>query len=364
MSRHRFATAFAAGSDWMLTLDQALRQLPRIRTAGANLGFIYLSDQFADYLPMMLTRLREATGVAHWVGATGVGVMGDRGAEMDSPAVALMLGQFAPDSFHVFSGRTPLPRSFAAYGAVIHADPRTPDMGELVQDMAARVRGATLAGGMASARATSWQVADIALTGGLSGVAFDSRVRLLTGVSQGCIPLRGSWRVTRANDNLIETIDGRPALEVFREAIGPAQGADLRHAIRNIQVGLASSAEDRRLFAVRYIVAADVRTGRIAINDNLSAGQHLVFVRQDEESARDDLASMLRELRDACPSEPRGAIYVSCLGRGGALFERDDSEIEMIAEVFGDLPLAGFFASGEIVGQRVLGYTGALTLIL
>lgn len=364
MSRARFASAFAAGSDWSSVLEQALRQLPRIRTAGANLGFLYLSDQFNDYIAPILSRLREATGVEHWVGASGVGVIGDRGAEMDNPAISIMLGQFPADSFRVFSGRSPLPRDFAAYGALIHADPRTPDMGELVQDMATRVRAATLVGGMASARDTAWQIADAPLTGGLSGAAFDSRVRLLTGVSQSCVALPGSWRVTEANDNLIDKIDGRPALDIFREAIGPARGADLRHAIRNVQVGLTSGPEDRRLFAVRYIVAADVRTGRIAINDNLTAGQHLVFVQQDEHSAREDLHNMLVELREACPSEPRGALYVSCLGRGGAMFERDQTEIEMIAEVFGDLPLAGFFAAGEIVGARVLGYTGALTLIL
>ncbi|HEX5127333.1 MAG TPA: FIST N-terminal domain-containing protein [Rhodocyclaceae bacterium] len=364
MSSHRFASAFAVAGDWERALDQALRQLPRLQLADANLGFVYFSDQFSGAINNILARLRRATGVQDWVGSSTVGVLADRGAALDAPGISLMLCSFPAGSFRVFSGRKPLPRDFGAYGAVVHADPHTPDMSDLVQDMASKIRADGLSGGLASARGTAWQVAGDALTGGLSGAAFDKQVRLITGVSQGCEPLPNSWRITRARDNQIEAINGRPALEVFREAIGSSLGTDLRRAVRHVSVGLTDTAEDRRLFAVRRIVGVDVQTGRLAINDNIAPGQHMLFVRQDERSARDDLANMLNELQDACPGQPRGAIYVSCLGRGGALFERDETEIEMIADVFGDMPLAGFFAAGEIVGSRLFGFTGALTLFM
>lgn len=364
MSLPPFHAAYAAGSDWSSALEHALRQLPAGAGAQSNLGIVYFSDQFSSAADALLARLRRATGVHEWIGASAVGVLGNAGAALDAGGISLMLAQLPADSFRVFSGRRPVPRDFQPWAAIVHGDPHTADMAELVQDMTSKLRGETLAGGLASARATALQVAGVVLSGGMSGAVFNEEVQFVTGVSQGCVPLPGHWRVTRSRDNLIESIDARSALEVFRQAAGPALGADLRRAVRNVQVGLTDGPEDRRLFAVRRIVGVDVRGGKLALADNIEQGQHILFVRQDDDSARDDLGHMLEELRDACPSPPRGGIYVSCLARGGALFERDETEIEMIADVFGDMPLTGFFSAGEIVGNRLFGMTGALTLFL
>jgi small ligand-binding sensory domain FIST len=36
----------------------------------------------------------------------------------------------------------------------------------------------------------------------------------------------------------------------------------------------------------------------------------------------------------------------------------------MIQDVFGDIPLVGFFCNGEISHNRLYGYTGVLTLFI
>lgn len=362
MNSPRFASAWASAAGWEDALHCVLHDLPRVPQA--NLGFLYVSDHFAFALDAILARLRQQTGVLEWVGATGVGVIGTQGAALDAPGISVMLGAFPLDSFRIFSGRHPLPRDFIPYAALVHGDPLTPDMSELVQDMAFKIRGGRIAGGLASARQQAFQIADEALSGGLSGVAFNEQIQTLTGVSQGCLPLHGSWQVTKAHDNLIEQINSRPAIEVFREAAGPELGADLRRAASALLIGLTDDDTDRRQFTARRIVALDVRTGRIAINDSISKGQNLVFLKRDESAAKTDLARMLQELKEACPHPPKGAIYVNCASRGGIMFERDDSELAMIRDVFGPLPLAGFFAAGEIAGDHLFGQTGTLTLFL
>ncbi|MDQ7989846.1 MAG: FIST C-terminal domain-containing protein [Candidatus Dactylopiibacterium sp.] len=362
MNSPRFASAWASASGWEDALQGALASLPRLPQA--NLGFIYVSDHFSFALESILARLRQHTGVQEWVGATAVGVLGREGAALDAPALSLMLGAFPLDSFRVFSGRKPLPRDFSAYAALVHGDPQTPDMSELVADMSHKIRGGGLAGGLASARQQAWHVAAAPLTGGLSGVAFNDRIQVLTGVSQGCLPLPGSWHITDAQDTLIERIDGRPATEVFREAAGPVLGADLRRAVSMLLVGLTDDDKDRRQFAARRIVALDVRTGRLAINDSVNRGQSLLFLKRDADAARRDLLQMLHDLREACPRPPAGGLYISCASRGGILFDSDEDEVEMIREVFGDIPLAGFFAAGEIAGSRLFGQTGTLTLFV
>lgn len=362
MNPPRFASAWASTSGWEDALQSILASLPRLPQA--NLGFLYVSDHFAFALDTLLNRLRQHTGVQEWVGATGVGVLGREGATLDAPGLSVMLGAFPLDSFRVFSGRKPLPREFAAYAALVHGDPLTPDMSELVSDMSNKIRGGSLAGGLASARHQAWHIAEIPLTGGLSGVAFNDGVQTLTGVSQGCLPLPGSWHVTAAQDTLIERIDGRPAAEVFREAAGPTLGADLRRAVNTLLIGLTDDDQDRRQFAARRIVALDIRSGKLAINESINQGQSLVFLKRDETAAREDLLQMLHDLRDACPRPPSGGIYVSCASRGGIMFDSDEAEIDMIRDVFGNIPLAGFFAAGEIAGSRLFGQTGTLTLFV
>jgi len=361
MNSPRFVSASHTSADWESALQQLITKLPRL--AQANLGFVYVSDEHAHGLETILRRLKQHTGVQEWVGATGVGIIG-HDASYGEPGISVLLGAFAPESFRIFSGRRPLPRDFVPYSAFVHCDPLTPDMAELVSDMAQKIRGGRLAGGVASAKATAWHIAEECLTGGLSGVAFGQDIQLITGISQGCAPLPGNRRITQAQDSLIERIDGRPAVDVFREAAGPELAADLRRAASTLMVGLTEDDHDRRLYSVRRIVALDLRSNRIAINSSVENGQNFIFVKRDGESARQDLVRMLDELRLACPHPPKGALYVSCASRGGVMFNANDTELSVIREVFGDIPLAGFHAAGEIAGDHLFGYTGTLTLFL
>ena len=58
----------------------------------------------------------------------------------------------------------------------------------------------------------------------------------------------------------------------------------------------------------------------------------------------------------------RGAIYVSCAGRGGPHFGGPSAELKIIQHALGDVPLVGFFAGGEIARHHLYGYTGVLTV--
>ena len=62
------------------------------------------------------------------------------------------------------------------------------------------------------------------------------------------------------------------------------------------------------------------------------------------------------------PVGARGALYVSCSGRGGPHFGGPNAELDLIRHALGEIPLVGFFAGGEIAGQQLLGYTGVLTV--
>lgn len=70
---------------------------------------------------------------------------------------------------------------------------------------------------------------------------------------------------------------------------------------------------------------------------------------------------MLEDLKQRC-AQPKGGLYISCLARGRNLFGDGSAELRLIQETLGDVPLAGFFANGEICHDRLYGYTGVLSL--
>lgn len=365
MNTPSLAGSLAFAPDWPGALDAALDQLAL--PPEANLGFVYFSEHFTPAAPAILDALRSRTGIADWSGCVGVGLCGTGDARMDEPGLSLLCGAFPRDSFRVFSGRAPLralPDGSEPYFAVVHGDPRTPDMSELVADMAAKVSSGFITGGMASARGETVQIANDVLSGGLSGVAFSEAVSIATRLSQGCTPLTGRMQITEAEENIVARLDGRPALDVYREQCQAAGLPDLRRAVNTLLVGLPSRGRDDGDYIARSVVGIDPRNGLLAINEPVEAGQDLLFLRRDGEAAAADLERMLEELSLDLPRPPQGGLYFTCAGRGGAMFDRDATELLRIRDVLGDIPLAGFFCAGEVSHARLYGFTGVLTLFL
>jgi small ligand-binding sensory domain FIST len=209
-----------------------------------HLGFIYVTDLLAEDLPQILDRLRARTGIADWIGTTGIGIAANggtpdlpvSGAAMETaeyynvPAMAVMLADWPRDAYRLLAPMTDgsqaaLDRHAAWIKArqpglgVIHADPHQPGLPARI-DLLAAASGAFLVGGLSSSRGAAPQVAGELGEDGLSGLLLDSGITVLAGLSQGCSPIGPLHRVTEADRNIIMSIDGRPALEVMKEEIG------------------------------------------------------------------------------------------------------------------------------------------------
>lgn len=354
-----FASGIGFADDWREAADACLARAGEVDDA--NLGFLYISDHFAGNARAILTRVQEATGIEHWVGSVGLGICGDGQAALDRPGIALMIGHFAPHSFHVFSGRQPLRASDEAYFAVVHGDANTPDMSELVIDMSSKVSSGFVTGGLSSSRGRSLQIADGVISGGISGVAFSPDVQVSTRLTQGCVPLPGRHTITKSDDNVIATLDGRPALEVYLDAAG-ASADDVQRVAHEYLVGLLVPGRESHDYAVRHVIGIGPESGVLAINEQVSAGQSLLICRRDKRAALTDMKDMLDALKASLYAPPRAALYFSCLARGHNSFDSDSTEVELIRAAFGDIPLAGFFCNGEISHDRLYAYTGVLTL--
>src|SRR5438270_9724863 len=129
---------------------------------GANLGILYLSEPAAPAFPELVRALAERTGIRSWVGGVGLEVCSAEEEIFDEPAAVAMTAALPSDSFRVFSATddpgSELPRRHAAWIetsqpalALVHADPRCPDLAKAAIDLAA-ASGAFLVGGLVSHR--------------------------------------------------------------------------------------------------------------------------------------------------------------------------------------------------------------------
>ena len=363
-----FRFAHAAGADWQAAAGACLAQLGG---PPASLGFLYVTDLLADHAGEILDFFRARTGVAHWVGTVGIGICATGREYLDEPALAVMLGEFAPDSFRVFSGIN----SAAGLGqagfkcgertanfAIVHADPRNNEVPGLITGIAGKLESGFLVGGLTSSRGKNLQIADQVTEGGISGVLFADDVSVATRVTQGCSPIGPKRAITQAQRNIIVTIDDRPALDVLKEDIGEKLARDLNRIGGQIFVGLPIAGTDTGDYLVRNLVGIDPARGLVAIGELVETGMPMMFCRRDAASATEDMARMLASMKQGLYTRPRGGVYYSCVGRGANLFGPNSEELKLIEAAFGEFPLVGFFCNGEISHNRLYGYTGVLTL--
>ncbi len=362
-----FLHGHARGKSWRDCVDACAAQ---IGDPGSGLGFIYFTDALAADADKIILALRERTGVPDWAGTVGIGIIASGTEYVDEPALSVMVTDFEPESYRIFSGKSRSPQpgdrtpqgALAANFAVVHADPGAPDVSGLITDMSEKLESGYLVGGLSSGRGETLQVANDVLRGGLSGVVLASDISLRTRLTQGCSPVGGRYRVTEVEQNVIAKLDGRPALDVLIEAAGGVLARDLRRMGQLMSVGLAVPGSDTGDYLVRNLVGIDPKNKLVAVGALVEQGSEILFCLRGGEAARKDLKRMLGELTEGNAPPARGALYFSCLGRGEHMFGRRGAELELVREALGEIPVAGFFCNGEISHNRLYGYTGVLTL--
>jgi len=426
-----FPYAHATHPQWQmasaLVLAQLRGSLARPGYARSpTLALLYITDHYAAHAQDILGHLSaELPDITDWSGTVGVGIASNNVEYFDEPALAVMLCELPHDQYRVFSGVSPLPSSatlasggrFQAHTALVHADAATPDVAELIDELAQRTTSGYLFGGLASSRSSTVQFAlsghgtvkgqgatGGVFSGGLSGVAFAcdpaGGMTLMSRVTQGCRPVSPSHKITACQANVVTTLDGQPALDVMLADLDVSleQPREALARVRATLVGLSHPADSLNDHAighagqfgadvtVRHLIGLDPARRGIAIADLPSVGMKLAFCERNAEAARADLIRVCAEIREelepqevtlevasalsastaeSAPHSARriaGAIYVSCSGRGGPHFGGPSAELQIVRRALGDVPLVGFFAGGEIARHQLYGYTGVLTV--
>ena len=353
----------------------------------AALGVLFLTEEWRPHLEDTLELIRLHGHVPQLVGCSGWGVIGSRREIEHAPGFSLILFSLPAESFSVVEiSETQIDESTGAdywrvatglsakdvTAWIVLANPHFAGTEGWLDEWSSAYPKIPILGGLASStgseifllkdgEATPAPVLAIALKRGLL-------VRSL--VSQGCRPIGDPSPITKAEQNLILEIGNLPAYQAL-EAAFLSIPAEQRVSVRNnLFLGLAVSEYIEEFkqgdFLIRNILGADPQIGALAVAAHPRVGQTVQFQLRDSKSAREDLVLASENVKTGL-SGPIGILLFSCAGRGKGLFGTPDHDAETLANILGNIPLAGFFCNGEIgpVGGKAFlhGYTASAAVV-
>jgi small ligand-binding sensory domain FIST len=359
----------------------------------AGLVFFFATADHARKYVEMLAAVRQATGCGNLVGCSGAGVLATEGEIEGERGVAVLAlasdrATAAPFLVQGLKGRDreagrEIARIVGPYrrgDAVLVLFPDTLNCNPeaLFQGIAGALGSVPVVGGGAAddgaAKATFQMCGGKVISNGVAGVLLTGELSCSIGVTQAYRPIGRTMRVTACEGNVIESLDGRPALEVMAECMSVGVAEDLARLAGFVAVAFpldgreAGEDLERGAYTVRNIVAVDGDSGAVAVGREVGKGDTVCFVLRDPVGAREDLKAMLEEESIVgAVAVPRLGLYFNCCARGRSLYGMGGIDTAFIRQAFRSLPVAGFFGYCEIASMRgaarLHNYTGVMMLV-
>jgi small ligand-binding sensory domain FIST len=417
----RFASALSSHADSSTAAEQVCDQAGlRLGSGGVDLALLFFSPHHVAAAEDLTRIIRDRLQPGCLLGVSAESVLAGPTELERSPGISLLaarlpgvvLHRFSSDDFPVLDTDSPdvsnrladgLGLTPETRGVFLLMDPFSAPVVRLLPAMNAALasRGAPRApvfGGMASAARSAGGNVLIqdrrVMHAGSVGVTFSGAVRIETVVSQGCRGFGPTMVITKARGNIISELGGRPALQAIREIVDQLGEDDRKLLEGGLFIGRVINEYKDRFgrddFLVRSVVGVDQKSGAIAVGDLVRVGQTVRAHLRDSRTADEDLSLLLDAQK--LYERPAGAICVTCNGRGTQLFDAPHHDAAAICRAFGPLtageelaktgrvidptgeeiagadplPMAGFFAAGEIGpvgGQSFLhGQTASVAL--
>ncbi len=359
-----------------------------------DLLLIFISSKLSDEFTQIVQLLKDSLRPRHLLAVLGESIIGpDQELERTAAvsALALSASDIQIHSFHLAEDQWAdlltdeaifaheiagdEPEDLRAF--FLFADPFTTPIVQLLDAATRRFPGAPILGGMASGMQgpgeTRLALDDEIHTSGLIGVAISGNIEIDCVVSQGCRPIGETFAVTKAHENVIEQLDGKPALAAIEEMVQhlPIHDQQLLH-VGGLHIGRVidqgKGNYGRGDFLIRSLVGVKRDSGAILVGDLIRPGETIQFHVRDAKTADEEMRLLLEGETLLAPTnnQPLGAMLVTCNGRGTRMFDMPHHDISLTRQILGSIPIAGFFAAGELgpVGEKnfIHGHTAALAL--
>ena len=367
---------FAAALSTAVDTDQAIEEVAwqvrsHLGSGEPHLACVFYSPTHAGEAGRIATALNAKLQPGTLLGCLGESIVGGSREIEKGPAIALWAAKWDEpveiESFHMHADRTGDGPSIMGWPDVlfeanltdaamlIFGDPFTFPVAELfLPQMNEDYPGVSIIGGMASnpngpEGPCLIRNTDVHTQGAVGVVMRGMKWRCV--VSQGCKPIGRPMVVTKGQDNIVAEIGGLTPLAYLRQLREELPEHDRELFQNGLLVGIALSEYRDKFgsgdFLIRNLYAIDRNTGVMAITDRIRVGQTIQFHLRDAETADEDFRAMLeQQVRPGY--KPRGGLMFTCNGRGTRMFPAPHHDAALMQSVLGPLPLAGFFAAGEL----------------
>jgi hypothetical protein len=213
------------------------------------------------------------------------------------------------------------------------------------------------AGNNFNAAAPTYQYCDDeVVSGGVSYALLSGEAQTAWAISHSVIPIGGERIVTRSKGNVIYEIDGKRAIDVFKEYLPEdALAADrdwLRYAISLALSFKAPSYMNDEEYVVRGVPQLNLTDGSITVQSHVEEGTSIWFSSRDKEKITTGFDRMAAQIKEQLGGEqPKLVFQFECVTRGQLMF-REQEKLQILKRfrhsVGPDVPWAGFYTIGEI----------------
>ena len=213
--------------------------------------------------------------------------------------------------------------------------------------------GVVVTGGLAGDGdrfARTWVLHDGApASGHVTAVGFyGDHVQIGHGSAGGWDPFGPRRLVTRSKGNILYELDGKPALELYKQYLGDrAEGLPATGLLFPLSLSReGAEGEDHRV--VRTILAVDEATQSLTFAGDIPTGASAQLMK----AQLDRLIEGAEQAAGHARLEGAGdqlAVAISCVGRRLVLGERSDEEVEAVRDALvASAQVVGFYSYGEL----------------
>jgi small ligand-binding sensory domain FIST len=386
-SSKQFASALSTDPQWRTALESVCQECLSSLDGKPDLAFLLVSADRAHFAAPIAAQAAALLNSKHLLGCTAESIVGGNREIEGEPAISLWLArlpdvsltsmaltfQATPDGGSILGWPDELLGDWGDNSSMlVLGEPFSFPADFLLERLNDDRPGVSVIGGMASGGTAPGQnrllLGSQIRAEGAVAVVLRGGAGVRSIVSQGCRPVGRPFVVTRSERNVIYELGGVPAFERLREVFDASPNRDKILMQQGLHVGRVVSEYLEQFaqgdFLVRNVVGVDGDAGTIVIGDFVRTGQTVQFHVRDESTADAELRQLLAREKSRQP--PAAALLFNCNGRGSRLFSEPHHDAAAIEGAFGELPLAGFFAQGEmgpIGGRNFLhGFTASIAL--
>lgn len=186
---------------------------------------------------------------------------------------------------------------------------------------------------------------------------YGDTIKIGYGSVGGWDPFGPERKITKSNDNILYELDGKPALDLYKQYLGD-EANKLPGSALLFPLSIKPDHNSQHSI-VRTIVGVDEKEKSMIFAGDIPEGYIAQLMHGDFDNLVEGAAKAAGLANTPSFDNNSLAILVSCIGRKLLLGQSISDETEAVAEVFNhNIPTIGFYSYGEICHQEFTGKCG------